>query len=248
MMRSGYVVVLLGALIIGWSIPADAQNTPFKYQFTPYVWLSGLKGDVGARNQTANVNASFNDLLDHLDFGLMGAFEGRLGQWRILTDTLYLDVSGEKGTPRPPFIDASVATKAFIFDQEAGYQILKREGTDLDVTGGIRFWHLKNGLQLARGAESLGIEHTRGWVDPVVGLRFSSDLPKRLFVTAKADIGGFDAAAHIDWQAYGGIGLKFNDRLVGSIGYRNLSVDYMKDGFTFDAGMRGLVLDLGLRF
>ena len=111
-----------------------------------------------------------------------------------------------------------------------------------------RLWHLKNGLQLARGAESLGIEHTRGWVDPVVGLRFSSDLPKRLFVTAKADIGGFDAAAHIDWQAYGGIGLKFNDRLVGSIGYRNLSVDYMKDGFTFDAGMRGLVLDLGLRF
>ena len=99
MMRSGYVVVLLGALIIGWSIPADAQNTPFKYQFTPYVWLSGLKGDVGARNQTASVNASFNDLLDHLDFGLMGAFEGRLGQWRILTDTLYLDVSGEKGTP-----------------------------------------------------------------------------------------------------------------------------------------------------
>jgi len=56
-------------------------------------------------------------------------------------------------------------------------------------------------------------------VDPVVGLRFSSDLPKRLFVTAKADIGGFDAAAHIDWQAYGGIGLKFNERSRSAICY-----------------------------
>jgi hypothetical protein len=38
-MRTGYVVVLLVALIIGWNIPADAQRTPFKYQVTPYLWL-----------------------------------------------------------------------------------------------------------------------------------------------------------------------------------------------------------------
>jgi len=86
-------------------------------------------------------------------------------------------------------------------------------------------------LQLSGGAQSLGLEHTRGWVDPIVGLRFSSDLPKRFFVTAKADIGGFDAAAHMDWQAYGGIGLKLNDRIVASVGYRNLKVDYKNDGF-----------------
>jgi len=44
------------------------------------------------------------------------------------------------------------------------------------------------------------------------------------------------------------LGLKFNDHIVGSVGYRNLSVDYKNAGFAFDTSMRGLVLDLGLRF
>lgn len=248
MKRIGYVVVFIGTLMLGWSVPAGAQSTSFKYQITPYFWLSGLNGTVGARHETAEVDESFADILDHLDFGLMGAFEARLGRWRILTDSLYIKVSDVEGLPQPPFIDASVAAKTFMFDQEAGYQLLKREGTDLDVTGGIRYWHLNNKLQLSHATTSLGLEHSRGWVDPIVGLRFTSDLSKLLFVTAKADIGGFSAAARIDWQAYGGIGVKFNDSIVASVGYRNLSVDYNNDGFVYDVGMRGVVLGLGLRF
>ena len=180
----------------------------------------------------------------------MGAFDARVGRWRLFTDILYIDVSDQPGKAQPPFIDALVGTKTFILDQKAGYPIYKREGTELDVTGGIRFWHLKNSLQLSgvRDSLSLDLRHSRGWVDPVVGLSFNSDLPKRLFVTAIADIGGFDLVARIDWQAYAAIGVKFNDHIVGSIGYRNLTVDYTHKGFVFDTDMRGLVLALGLRF
>lgn len=248
-MRARFVIVFVGILIIVWNVHAHGQSrTSFKYQFTPYFWLSGLDGTTGARGRTAEVDASFNDLLDHLDFAMMGTFEARFSRWRLLTDTLYIDVSGERGRPEAPFIDASVATRAFILDQEAGYPIFKKEGTDLNVTGGIRYWHLKNELQLSGARETVGAEHARGWVDPVVGLHFSTDLPKGLFVTAKADIGGFDAGARLDWQAYAGAGLKLSDHFVVTTGYRNLSVDYKKDGFAFDIGMKGVVLGLGVRF
>ena len=39
---------------------------------------------------------------------------------------------------------------------------------------------------------------------------------KRLFL--KAMPGGFDA--HLEWQAFGGAGFKFNDTVVGFVGYR----------------------------
>jgi hypothetical protein len=43
-----------------------------------------------------------------------------------------------------------------------------------------------------------------------------------MFVFAKSDVGGFDAGAQLDWQAFGGAGFKFNDTVVGSVGYRYL--------------------------
>ena len=58
MMQTASVVVFEGSLIIGWSVPADAQSTPFNYQITPYLWLSGLDGAVGARNRTADLTNS----------------------------------------------------------------------------------------------------------------------------------------------------------------------------------------------
>jgi len=244
-MRTTYLALVLSALI-GWSIPASAQS--YKYQITPYLWLAGLDGAVGARNRTVDVDASPRNVLDNLDLAGMGAFEARLDRWRILTDVLYVDISDQGGRAEPPFVTATVAARTFIFDQEAGYQLLKREGTDLDATAGIRYWNLKNQLRLGLNANSLALEHSHGWVDPVVGVRFISDLPMHLYVTGKADVGGFSTAARLDWQAFGGVGYRFTDHIVANIGYRNLSVDYKNDGFVFDTGMRGAVLGLGLRF
>jgi hypothetical protein len=243
-------MVFLGILIFGWSTSAAAQTGAdrFKYQVTPYLWLSGLDGTVGARGRTANVDASAGDILDHLDFAAMGTFDARWNRWRLLVDTLYVNVSGEKGTPDPFAIDARVSPRAFIFDPEVGYQILRREGVDLDVMGGLRVWHLKNQLQLTQNTSQIDFEHTKSWPDPIVGLRFTSDLPKRFYVTAKADIGGFDAAARIDWQAFGGLGFKFNDRIVGVAGYRHLAVDYKNEGFVYDTALKGIIAGVGLRF
>jgi hypothetical protein len=83
-------------------ISADAQDeTDWTFRFTPYFMFSGLDGDVGVGGVTAPADASFSDLADHLNFGLLGAFEARRGHLGLLTDLIYLDLGEEGDIARP---------------------------------------------------------------------------------------------------------------------------------------------------
>jgi hypothetical protein len=242
MAKSGLSLMLFTGLVLGWNLPAFAQSsaTPFKYQITPYVWFSGLNGTLGARGRTADVDASLKDILDNLDLAAMGSFEGRWNRWRVLVDTQYIKVSAVRGTPGPVFTDVGVGAKTFILDPELGYSVLRNDRAELEVLGGVRYWHLKNELTLSRGSvERIDVDHSRGWVDPIVGGRFRWDFSKSIYATARADIG---------WQAFGGVGMKFNDRLSGTVGYRYMAVNYKTDGFVYDTSMQGLIIGLGIHF
>ena len=61
--------------------PEQAKADPWQLSITPYVWGTALKGDVGVGKTDANVDASFKDILDHLNGALMlepGAAQGPL--------------------------------------------------------------------------------------------------------------------------------------------------------------------------
>jgi hypothetical protein len=83
------IVVSLGisAAIGVASGAAQAQATAaprsgWSFDVTPYIWGAGMDGSVGAGElPTLNVDMSFSDILEHLDAGLMGAFEARKGRW-----------------------------------------------------------------------------------------------------------------------------------------------------------------------
>ena len=244
------VIVVLGVLVC--SIPAGAQiQSPYKYQLTPYLWASSIDGTVGARGRTVEVDQSFSDIWHDLTFAGMATFEGRWNRWVLLTDGLFINLSTDRtrqGNVLSSTAEAKV--KLFIFDPEFGYQVFRKEGLELNVLGGGRYWSLKNDLRFT--GTLIGpreVEHRRNWIDPVVGAQFRADLPHSLYVTAKADIGGFHAAADSDWQAFGGVGFRFNERITGIVGYRHLGIDYSNNsGFLFDTAMKGLVLAVGIRF
>jgi hypothetical protein len=76
--------------------PAQAAAAPrsgWSFDFTPYLWGAAMEGSVGAGAlPTINIDMSFSDILDHLDAGLMGAFEARKGRWGILLDAIYMKI------------------------------------------------------------------------------------------------------------------------------------------------------------
>jgi hypothetical protein len=246
--RKRSVIALFVALSC-WSHAAQAQTSDYKFQVTPYLFWTGLNGTIGEQGKTANVDASFGDVVHHLNMVAMVYFDARFGRWRALVDNLYTDVSDARATPGPLFSSVKVATRMWIVDPEAAYAIIRKEGKEVDVTAGARIWNLDNSVTLFRPNFALDRgSGTRSIADPIVGGRFYSDVGQRMFLIAKADVGGFNASASTDWQAFAAGGYKFNDRIVGSVGYRYLSVDYSANNAIFDVHLNGVIVGLGLRF
>ena len=248
MRRVGLVMVFIGGILCSWSRSAEAQ-TSYKYQITPYAFFSGVNGTIGEQGRTAQVDASFGDVLSHLDGIATVYFDARFGRWRALLDNMYVDVSNARATPGPLFDSVAVATKMWMVDPKAGYALYQKEDRELDVTAGARIWNLDNKVTLFRGGFQADLgKGTRTFADPIIGTRFYSNLSPKIFVLGKADIGGFDAAASMDWQAFGEGGYAFNERVALSVGYRYISVDYTPNNAAFKTSMRGVIFGFGIRF
>src|SRR5262245_35475911 len=126
-------MILLTALILGVALPLSAQSiNRFKYQVTPYYWMSGIEGDVGALGAAVHVDESFGDIWDNLRFGAMGTFEGRWGRWVFLGDVMYINQQVDDGVPADQtiFDNAAVNSKMLIVDPEFGYQIVHRDDAE----------------------------------------------------------------------------------------------------------------------
>jgi opacity protein-like surface antigen len=247
--HKNFAIALFAALLCCWSHAAQAQTSDYNIQITPYLFWTGINGTIGEQGRTANVDASFGDIVHHLDMVAMVYFDARIGRWRVLVDNLYTKVSDARATPGPLFSSVHVATKTWIVDPEAGYAIVRKEGKEVDVTAGARIWNINNDVSLVRPDLSVNRgSGTQTIADPIIGGRFCSDIGQKLFLTAKADIGGFNASASTDWQAFGAAGFKINNTIVASVGYRYLSVDYSANNATFDVHLNGVIVGLGFRF
>lgn len=228
--------------------PQAASADAWQFQFTPYLWIASISGRAGIGNLITDTNTSVTDSGVELNFGFMSTFEARKNKFVILTDVQYSDLSTEKGNPGPLFSSSRGSFKTFVLDPEVGYRILDNgKGAFVDVLGGIRYWHLNATLAFSAGLlPGVEVSRSRSWVDGVVGLRGKAALSQRWFVVGKADLGG--GGSNFTYQLFGGVGLNVGQRLALIAGYRDLNVNYNKDGFLFDMSLHGPVLGFGFKF
>jgi hypothetical protein len=229
--------------------PQNVDPDTWQFQVTPYVWIPGISGRAGVGNLAVDVDASLTDSDVDLNFAFMTTFEARKNRFIILTDLQYSNIGTERATPRGLFSTATADFKTFVLDPEVGYRIIDNpdKGSFVDVLGGIRYWHLRTDLTFNAGLlSSVSATRSRDWVDGVAGIRGRAHLSKRWFLTGKADLGG--GGSNFSYQLFGGVGLLFGKRYALIAGYRDLSVNYNKDGFLFDMALHGPVFGLGIKF
>ena len=229
--------------------PQAVDADDWQFQVTPYFWLAGLHGTGGTSARTADVDLSFGDVFDALNFFFMTTFEARKGKFISLTDVEYVSVSDDRATPGPLFSTVDAGFKTFIFDQEVGYRLLENseKGASLDVLGGARVWRVKTDFEFGAGIlPATRIEGSRSWVDAVGGLRGKMDLSQKLFLTGKFDLGG--GGSDFTWQVFAGGGYNLNPKIALIFGYRVLDVEYNKNNFVYDMNQRGPIVGVGFRF
>lgn len=219
------------------------------FSVAPYFWAAGISGEVGSFGlPTVDIDASFSDIFDHLDFGAMAVGEARYDRYSIFGDIIYSKISGSAGTPLGILASSvEVSSETFMGLIGAGYSLVDNSSGRLDVVGGVRVWSADTDVSFSGGILD-GVSRSDGatWVDAVAGLRGNYSITPKVYLTGWGLVGA--GGADIDWDVAGAIGYRFNDSISAVAGYRALGVDYSNDGFVFDVVQQGPILGMVVRF
>nr|WP_314363347.1 hypothetical protein [uncultured Achromobacter sp.] len=247
-----------GLLYAGSSFGADQVDTPvsdsrrsseWEFSVTPYVWAPALSGTVSHRRlPVIDVDTSFDQILENLDFAAMLSGEARKGRYSLFGDLIYAKVGAQGDTPREVVATtADVHSKTFTGLLGAGYSVLDQSPHSLDVVAGLRVWSVDTDITL-KGARLNGRKSSDGatWVDAVVGVRGNYVFTTKLYATGWGLIGA--GGANADWDVGIGMGYNFSKSVSATAGYRAVGVDYSAGGFKFDAVLHGPMAGLTIRF
>lgn len=253
-MRCAVSVVGFVASLV-WCAPAafaqsaspPAYTEGWQWSVTPYLWGSGFVGQLGIGDRTADVDASFSNILSHLHFAAMGLADARRDKLVAVTDIFYSDLRGQHATPGPLFSSVNPQQKLFILTPEAGYRILDTSATSVDVVGGIRLWHTSAELQFQSGVlPGVDRQDSRSWVDGIAGVRARQSFPNHWWASAYGDLGA--GGSTFTYQIIGTAGLDIGEHYAVVLGYRYLHVDYSKDIFLLDSALKGPLFGFTVRF
>ena len=238
--RVALALVLLAAVSGPLAAQTAAEPDDWRITFTPYAWMSGVKGTVGIGANTAEVDAPFTESVEDFDIGFAGVFESRRHPWVLRADVFYVSLSDEEAVSAGQVL--TVGQDEFMLNPEVGYTLLARPWGGVDGLIGARYWNMSVDLALSPQE----VSGDRNWVDGTVGALFRYEPADKWHLNAKADIGA--GGSDFTWQVYGGAGYDLGSccSLVGV--YRFLDVDYDKDDVLFDMQISGPALGVTLRF
>lgn len=211
-----------------------------------YGWGTALDGDVTLRGNNAPVNASFEDILDKLDFAFMGAVEVSNGKWGVLSDLFYAELSVSNTQGNRSF---SSEFSQFIGNFVITRNLMDDKKTRLDIYAGARVNSLGASLDIQTNfIGTFSGSDEKSWVDPIIGVRVQRELPNAFFVRMVGDIGGFGVSSESTWQALAGLGYHLNDSSSVMLGYRGLGTDYQDGQFGYNVISHGLLLGYECKF
>ena len=223
------------ALGFAWSgSAATAQDVSYdRWQWSAelYAWGADIGGTTrGGRG----VELSFGDILDNLNFTLMGTIFARRGDTVFFFDGVYLDI-GNSGTGegRIDGVDiaasGSVDLESFISTFGGGYTFSRNGNTAWTGLIGARYLNMETRIRASVGdAPRGGIDINRSddiW-DAVIGIQGETELSDRWALTYYADVGG--GGSDFTWQAKLGAQYRYDWGAL-TFGYRHLDFDFDSD-------------------
>lgn len=247
--RPGILAAAAVLAIAAGSSGAEAQATDagttdqgWKFMVAPYIWGPSLDGTVVVKGLEAEADISASDIFHHTDIAGMALFAARKGNWGIVGDAVWDELSVESDAP-PADIEPTLG----IFTVQG----LRRLSRCADLTFGARYNYLKTKLDFEPPI-GVAVEKSRDWIEPIVGVVLRTPEGHRWHATLVADIGGFGVGSELTWQVAPTAGFDMAKWASLEFGYRVLSTDYEtgdgSDRFEYDIVYQGPLLGVAFRF
>ena len=241
------------------------------WQFIPKIYLWGLGLDATTK-VGKDVTVGFDDLLDTLNFGIMGVFEVRKSKWFAHVDLIYSDLSTDKqATISGPIgprgrgnlnvgVNADLDMTQWIVTLTGGRNVWESEALSVDLFAGARYLDLDSETKVKLdaklaidtrfktfvrgGTREATVSVSENLWDGIVGIKGKVTLYKNWYMPFYADVG--TGESDITWQAAGGLGYDFDGINVVLI-YRHLSW-HANDKMITDLSYSGPMLGAAFHF
>ena len=223
---------------------ATGDDSDWHIDMSPYIWLPGVHGTIGALGRDSSVHATPRDLLSNFRFGLMGAVDVRR-KWLLLSaDIMWVRLGDSKALPFPNLeaTNADVKAGEFIFTPKVGVRVLNQERVKIDVLTGIRYWHFSENVRFVPSNLNLNFSALQDWVDPLVGGRITGAFSPKIVTIIFGDVGGWGTGSQLDYQLGGILGYRVKPNLTMQAGYRYLFVNYRNRGGTIQMVTSGVLI------
>jgi hypothetical protein len=220
---------------------ADPDNV-WHFSLSPYIWFAGMHGTVGALGHDVSVHASFGDIFEYLNLGLMVAGEPRYKRFGAPVDFFWMKLSDDKSLPfevGPNTVKAKINES--VLSPKVAYRLLDGEMVKVDGNFGIRYFHLGTTLDFVGTGPQPSFYQSSNWVDYTGGARIVAALSPKILVTILGDAGA--GGANLDYQVGGALGYKIKPNIILQAGWRYMDVDYRPPStFVYDVAVSGLLI------
>jgi len=228
------LAVLMMAFLLSTGALAQqpaSETESWQFGVSIYGWFPDIAGQTSFTQTDGSdeFEIPIDNILDNLEFILMGTFDVRKGRWGILTDAIYMDVGNSKTGVREASIggiqvpvdataDVNLDIKSWIWTLTGYYRAVDQTGLTLDVVAGARYLDVKQNVNWdvtgnvgpipAPGRTGSAKASLAIW-DAVIGVRgrFAFGAQKAWFVPYYLDVGA--GGSDLTWQGIAGIGYAF---------------------------------------
>jgi hypothetical protein len=266
------VVTVLGAATallppLAAAEPAGADDG-WQYGALVYLYFPDIGGRVDFPiGGSAGIAVDARDVYSNLQFGVLGSFEARRGDYGLFTDLIYMDAGAFHSSFRdltigrvalPADVSASVNfdLKNTFWTLAGTYRLVRTTDAALDLVAGVRYasvkeqvsWTLNGNVGQFPLPERAGTQSVTDHVwDGIVGIKgrlaFGPDL--RWFVPYYGDIG--TGNSDVTWQAMAGLGYAFKwGELVG--GWRYLDYQFKSSSAIDSLNLNGPLIGVSLHW
>lgn len=238
----------MSALLIStlfWVQTASAQSyqgyednsDQWRSTLSGYLWALSMDGTARINGMDIDLDLSFSDLLDDLDFAFSVHFESHKGNLGYFLDGMAIQLKPESTGPGGTI---SQDVKSFIGEVGGIY----RFNPKVEGIYGVRYQAMDVEVDPPPPAMNFGGD--ADWADIFVGLRFVPVRTDKWLVWLRGDVGTGDSDTM--WNGAIGASYHINNRWNLGGAYRILANDYEQDGFKWDVDYKGVTVILGYTF
>lgn len=230
-----------GALALAAAGSANAASNDYDWLGVFYLWASDVSVDARDRS----IDASFNDIVDKLDFGMQGHVEAQGDDIGGFVDFTYLSLGDKTSRPAADFrssLDMTAIDLAMVWSPGSE----RMTGTEL--YGGLRYISNDFGLRVDPVPPNLpdfSAGADASYNDLLIGARYIAPLSDHWRLMVNADVSGLDTEGTWSVGIYG-VYRTGPHRFIG--GYRHLEVEVKENSTSVTTTFSGPTIAYGYAF